>query len=166
MAGSEQRVAYRTIQQSRALLIGLAVYTLLWGVGMVQVAASDDASMERRVIGLALIAAHLLLVAWFVGYRCARAGVLAGPSDVIVRNPTRSYRVGWDEIESFSVEPAGLWTQAYLHMKDGSSIPIYGIQGQQPRLFPRSTWAVKPVQELNRLLRDKAGSKAAKAQNP
>lgn len=136
------------------LLVGLALYSLAWLVAIVQIAASDDVGWARRAVFASLIAAHLAVAIWYVGFRYAGAGVLAGPRDVIIRNPGRSVRLDWSEIERFSVDPAGPWTQGYVHTRDGRSIPITGIQGQMSALFPKSRWAEAPVGELNRLLEE------------
>jgi hypothetical protein len=95
---------------------------------------------------------------WFVGFRYAGAGVFAGPRDVIIRNSWRSVRLEWSEIERFSVDPAGPWTQGYVHTRDGRSIPITGIQGQMPGLFPNSRWADDPIDALNRRLDEARGA--------
>ncbi len=163
MAPSEKRTAYRTRQQTGILLAGVLVYVSVWGVGIVQVAASSDASLTRRVIGITVIAAHLAFVIWFAGYRSALAGVFAGPRDVIIRNPWRSHRLPWERIESFSVEPHGAYTMGYVHTTEGDSISIFGIQGRMPALFPKSRWAEEPIAELNHLLEQRRPANAAES---
>jgi PH (Pleckstrin Homology) domain-containing protein len=152
-------VTYRTRQQSTALLIGLCFYTVLWLVAIVQIAVADGGSWTRRGVGIGVIAAHLVVVLWFVGYRMARAGVLVGPEAVVVRNPLGSRRLAWREIERFSVEGAGPWTVGQVTTTGGEAIQIFGIQGQMQALFPKSDWARAPIDELNRLVAERRGAR-------
>jgi hypothetical protein len=115
------------------------------------------------VIICSLIAGHLAHAIWFGGFRYGGAGGFAGPRDVTIRNVLRSYRPEWSEIERFSVERAGPWDAGYVHTRDCPSIPITGIQGQRPALFPKSRWAEDPINELNRLLEEARGGGAVGA---
>jgi len=145
-------MTYRTKAQARIFIGGVLVYAAVWAVAIVQILAADDASATRRAVVVSLIVVHLVLVIWFVGVRCGRAGVVVDGHGIVVRNPARSHRLSWDAIESFTVEPQGLWTQGYVHMKEGDSVPIFGIQGQMPARFPKTGWAEEPIGELNKLL--------------
>jgi hypothetical protein len=129
------------------MLVGLVVYSGLWLVAVAQILAADGVGTTRKLVGAGVIIAHLVVVAWFVGHRVAHAGVLAGPEDVIIRNPLRSRRLAWDEIERFSVEPAGQWSQGCVRTVSGESIPINGIQGQNRVLFPNGRWAEGPIED-------------------
>lgn len=127
MTSPRKRTAYRTRRQRQGMLVGLVAYNGLWLVAVAQIVAADGVDGSRKLVGVAAIVGHLLLLVWFVGYRIAHAGAFAGPHDVVIRNPLRSRRLRWDEIERFSVEPAGQWTQGYVWTVGGESVPIYGI---------------------------------------
>jgi hypothetical protein len=133
------------------------VYSVLWLVGIVQIASAEEASSTSRAVGIALISGHLALLGWFVGHRVARPGVLVGSQAVIIRNPTRSYRLAWADIGHFSVEPNGSWTIGQVRTKGGKSIRISESRDRS-RAVPNSAWAEGSINELNALLADGAGT--------
>lgn len=155
MKSAHPRSVYRTTPQRRLFIGALFVYVLVWLGAIGEVAATDDISWTRRGLGIALISAHLAVVVLFVACRVARAGVYVGRDDLVILNPLKSERIDWIKVERFSVEPEGAWTMGYVHTRTGSSIRIFGIQGQMPSLFPKSRWADEPIGQLNRLLADR-----------
>ena len=149
---SEQRRVIQTTQQRR-LVLAPRVYVIAWLVAVVEILISDVGGWVRRAVVVSLIVGHLVFILW-LARRFTRAGVLAGPRDVIVCNPLGSVRLDWGEIERFAAEPAGPWTMGYAQLRDGSSVRIFGIQGQRLGLFPSSPSVEDPIDELNRLLEE------------
>jgi hypothetical protein len=92
-----------------------------------------------------------LVIAW-AGWRTATAGVGADEDGVIVRNVIRSRRIRWDQIAKFSVVPYGPYSMGYVELRNGQKLRAWGIQGRIRGLFPNSTWATTPIDELNEIL--------------
>jgi hypothetical protein len=113
------------------------------------------------ILGLALIgvpsagpgAAALLLMAvlGFIGtHRSARAGARVDAHGVTIVNPRRSVTIQWSMLERFSVRPKGLWPRVGIaHLRDGSRVTIWGIQGPNPRTRPENRSAEKLIDALN-----------------
>ena len=160
------RTAYRTAAQSRILIALAVIYSALWGGVLIHFALADDFTSDARGIAIdAVVAAHLVLVAWFLGYRCGLAGAFAGDDGLVVRNPTSSHHFAWSEIENFSVEPHGAWTMGHVNTKGGDSVQIYGIQGRlRPLEEGKKQWAESPIDQLNALLEERTAQAAPQGQ--
>jgi hypothetical protein len=144
---------YRTRQQSRGIAAIALIFLAILGGSVVQALAGrrHHGRAGAKVAGLVVFAV-MAAGAAIGGVRAARAGVLVDSDGITVRNPLRSVRLSWDEIDRFSVGPSLWGSVGFVHLRDGGEVHIWGIQGQSRALFPNSRWATDPVDELNRLL--------------
>jgi Bacterial PH domain len=95
-------------------------------------AAIDD-DLSGRWIWFMLMEAVLLLPAW-VAFRCARAGLLLRVDAIIVRNPFRTVTVRWEDLDSISVGPRGMFSRIMvLNLRNRDVVSVFGIQGSNPR---------------------------------
>ena len=118
------------------------------------------ASVARRLIVEGFVAlCDLVLGA--LGYRTLRAGVVIGRDKVVVRNLWRSTVVAWDDIDRFAVAGNGPYTTGYVHLRVGTGIATWGIQGQARLLFKNSRWATGPIDTLNTLLAERRARSTA-----
>jgi hypothetical protein len=153
MNDADQPLMFRTRQQSRAP-VALTVFFLF----LVLVSASSGldrhdpgATVAGKIVTAVVLVAIAAVIA-IVGIRAARTGVLADSDGITIRNLRRSIRVRSDEIDRFSIEPALWGSIGYAQLRDRTSVPIWGIQGQNRALFPNSRWATSPIDGLNKLL--------------
>jgi hypothetical protein len=153
-----RRTFYRTRQlRGLNLLIGGFVIFVA-SVYFVRVLGWHDVGFFRRALGLAVFGGVIALAAFAYFWWLPHVGVYVNDDGVVLRSPFRSRRLRWSEIERFSVEPWGTWwTSGFVHLRDGSSIRISGLGGQNRALFPKRSWAQEPVDELNQLLRSHRG---------
>lgn len=95
---------------------------------------------------------------WFLVGRVALAGVQVHESGILVRNPF-SYRfLGWHEIEEFSLGRYRLLSRLGIaRLRDGSRVPLFGIQAIESAFNPGDRQAHEIVERLNAAL---AGSAA------
>jgi hypothetical protein len=117
--------------------IALSLLLLAFSVAEIIHVLNYHAPSERKVIGVAAYGAFALVALWCLD-RLGRAGVYVTDEGIVIRNPFRSWRMA-----------------AYAHLKDGSAILIYGIQGPNPALLPSSNRATGPVETLNRMLMER-----------
>jgi len=101
--------------------------------------------------GAGAVALLLMAVLGFVGtHRGARAGARVDARGVTIVNPRRSVTIQWSMLEGFSVGAKGLWPRVGIaHLRDGSSVTIWGIQGPNPRTRPENRSAEKLIDALN-----------------
>jgi hypothetical protein len=149
---------FRTKQQAWIFAVGGTLLVMLFLVYVVKEIGRHDVAAGRRLLVVAVFGALALFSGWAVLWRSVRAGVLLNGAGVTVRNVWRSRRLRCEEVDRFSVESYGVWTGGCVHLRDGTSIRTWGIQGQNPALFPNSQWAEGPIEELNALLRDARNS--------
>jgi hypothetical protein len=108
----------------------------------------------RKILGVAVFGGVALIAGWILLWRAVRAGVVANASGVTIRNIWRSRFLRWSEIARFSVASYGGRTAGCVQLRDGTSVRVWGIQGQNTALFPNSRWAERPIERLNELLHD------------
>lgn len=152
----------RTNQQARwiAWIIGLAITAVTVALIVVALMHQAHASVARRLIVEGFVAlCDLVLGA--LGYRTLRAGVVIGRDKVVVRNLWRSTVVAWDDIDRFAVAGNGPYTTGYVHLRVGTGIATWGIQGQARLLFKNSRWATGPIDTLNTLLAERRARSTA-----
>jgi hypothetical protein len=137
---------------------GVTIFTvaLIWGITTRQ----TRPSVAKRVFGVAFFALSDLAIA-ATGYRAVRTGVVADQNKIVVRNFWYSKEVAWGDIDRFAVEPNGAYTIGYVHLRDGTGIATWGIQGQMQFLSKNGGWTGGPIDTLNRLLAEHRTGAAA-----
>jgi hypothetical protein len=61
--------------------------------------------------------------------RAIRAGVLVDREGLTVRNPLRTHRIPWDEVERFAAEPDWWHNRiGYVERRDGRRIRMWGVR--------------------------------------
>jgi Bacterial PH domain len=93
-------------------------------------------------------------MAWFGIFRLTTIRVCVDSEGVEVFNPFRRVFVPWGRISAFSLRhrrvifgPLG-----HIDLKDGSSVVMFAIAGQNPALRPSERSAQRMIEELNQLL--------------
>jgi hypothetical protein len=90
---------------------------------------------------------------WFLIGRVALAGVRLREDGLEVRSPFRERLLRWDEIESFSI---ARWTVlprlGQAKLRDGSRVPLWGIQEIRSAFNPGDREARDIVSRLNERL--------------
>ena len=130
------------------LTLGLAVLGGVMGVLLLAFAVVADVSVVVRA-GAAVLG---LASAWLYVGRMARASVRAGDEGVVIRNPLRTVRVGWPEIESFETRLGMGGVQPRVSLRDGRRVVMWAVQSPRRRLRPADETAIRAVARLNRLL--------------
>lgn len=128
-AWTEGRVTYRSKNQALPIAVFGSFCTLvvfLMGFG---------ARHHGHIVVPYAVAGCLLAAAMGVGtVRAARAGAIVTDVGVIVRNPTKTFKVPWSSVEGFSLGESGIYsTVGIIHTTDGGPIRIWGIQGRKRR---------------------------------
>ena len=54
----------------------------------------------------------LFALAWFIVFRCARAGVYTTADGIKIVNPFKTVRVRWQAVKQFSVRSHGIWLRS------------------------------------------------------
>jgi hypothetical protein len=90
---------------------------------------------------------------WFIVGRVALAGVQVHESGILVRNPF-SYRfLAWNEVEEFSLGRYHVLSRLGIaRLRDGSRVPLFGIQAIESAFNPGDRQADEIVQRLNAAL--------------
>ena len=130
------------------LTVGLAV---LGGVmGLLLLAFALVA--EVPVVARAGAAAVGLATVWLYLGRMARASVRASDDELVIRNPLRTVRLRWREIECFEtrLEMGGVIPRVAL--RDGRKVGMWAVQSPRRRLRHADDTATRAVARLNRLL--------------
>lgn len=77
-------------------------------------------------------------------------GVVVTNEGVTVRNRFRTVRVGWDDVERFGAAETPFEPRAaVLVLRSGGNVPLHGLAGSNPRLFPKSTSTQDCIDVLN-----------------
>jgi Bacterial PH domain len=133
---------YRSREQA---LIGatfgaVVVFVCLTGVGVA------SASSAPAVIAFGAVAVIVAIAIW----RVVRCGVLVDDEGVVIRNPTRTARFAWHEIDHIAVVHHGAYPKiAEVRLRDGQAMRAWGIQGPNPDVRPRNRSAERLVDALN-----------------
>ncbi|HMS61259.1 MAG TPA: PH domain-containing protein [Solirubrobacteraceae bacterium] len=94
----------------------------------------------------------IVLPGWVLAWMVVRAGwtgVQVNDHGVRIRNQLRTRDIPWAEIERFSVGTAGIFPAVGLvHLTDGSTVPIFGIQPRNVVFFPNDDSALDLVAQL------------------
>jgi hypothetical protein len=84
------------------------------------------------------------------GFRCALAGAITDDQGLTIRNPRHTCRLGWEEIDHFSIERGGFtWGTATAHLRNGREVRIWGIQKPNAMTRPTNNDAEYLVSVLN-----------------
>jgi hypothetical protein len=151
---------FRTWQQA-ALIVAIGILlSAFFAVSLVSVLTATDGSGQRHAVAAVILAVALLAAVFVCLWRAPRAGIIATDSGIIVRNLFRSVAIPWKAIDHFAVEDSGVWTRGAAHLRDGTVVLAWGIQGQARVLFPGGQWATDPIAALNELLRTHADDRA------
>lgn len=100
-------------------------------------------------------------MAWFGMFEAARVRVCVDSEGVEVFNPIRRIFIPWERIGGFSLRTRGLifGPLGHVDLKDGSTVVMFAIAGQNPALRPSNRGAQRMIDELNQLLRDAQAGK-------
>jgi Bacterial PH domain len=121
--------------------IGLMVFNL--GV------MPDELILPGRVVFFGAGAA----LGWFLVGRVALAGVQVQDSGILVRNPFVHRFITWGEIEAFSLGRYRLLSRLGIaSLRDGSRVPLFGIQAIESAFNPGDRQAHEIVDRLNAAL--------------
>jgi hypothetical protein len=99
-----------------------------------------------------LLFALSLVVLSAVMYRFATSALYATEELAVVRNPFRTFKVPWADIERFTVDRY-LWSPAagYVQLRNGTRIRIWGVASMKA-LLPKDQTADHLIVALNREL--------------
>lgn len=90
---------------------------------------------------------------WFLVGRVALAGVQVHDSGVLVRNPFAHRFLSWAEVEEFALGRYTLFSALGLaRLRDGSRVPLFGIQAIESAFNPGDRQAHEIVERLNAAL--------------
>jgi hypothetical protein len=104
------------------------------------------------VVGAVMVT--LGISGYFLTDRAVR-GIRVSDSGVVIMNPTRSTEVAWADLERFSIGSRGMYSRTGIaHLRDGSSVAMWGVQGPNPLTRPGESSAERQVDALNARLRD------------
>jgi hypothetical protein len=132
--------------------VNAAVGVLLPALGILTILSrpiQPPTTPAARVSAIAL----LVLAGIFMVSRVARARLTLFADGVKVINPVRTRYVRWEDIAGFSLRSWGIFFMPIGHvdLKQGSSIPVLGIQRSSPEIWRRRTSADNMIDELNQL---------------
>jgi hypothetical protein len=133
------------------LTVGLAVLGGLMGLLLLAFAVVADESVVVRA-GAAVLG---LVSGWLYLGRMARASVRAGDEGLVIRNPLRTVRVGWREVESFDARVGMGGVQPRVALRDGRIVVMWAVQSPRRRLRQADDTAIRAVSRLNRLLEER-----------
>ena len=143
-AGVTSPVTFRNTE----LVAGLAALGGVMGLALLAFAAVAEVSVVVRIGAAALGLAS----AWLYVGRMARASVRAGDDEVVIRNPLRTVRVGWQEIEAFETRLGMGGVLPRVALRDGRTVSMWAVQSPRRRLRQPDETAIRAVAQLNRLL--------------
>ena len=124
----------------------------------VPLAALVDADISSAAkIGIAAVIGVLMAATVFAWWRTMRMAVITKSSGVEVRNPLKTYRLGWDEIREVEARPMGRHPLvAVFDLLSGESVTALGIRGTGLETKERQR-ALSAVEEIRAdLLRQRA----------
>ena len=133
------------------LTVGLAVLGGVMGLLLLTFAVVADESVVVRA-GAAVLG---LVSGWLYLGRMARASVRAGDEGLVIRNPLRTVRVGWREVESFDARVGMGGVQPRVALRDGRIVVMWAVQSPRRRLRQADDTAIRAVSRLNRLLEER-----------
>jgi hypothetical protein len=91
----------------------------------------------------------LFLLAWFIVFRWARAGVFVVQDGVRILNPFKTTAVAWQDIRCFRVGAHGIWSNVgIVELSDGREIVLLGICVPNPLTRPTNKTAEALVSDL------------------
>ena len=131
-------------------LTGAGVALMVFNLGVTHPALIWPARIVFVVAGFGL--------GWFVVGRVALAGVRMRDEGVLVRGPFHDRLLAWDEIESFSLARYVVFSRlGQARLRDGSRVPLFGIQAIESAFNPGD----KQAQEIVALLSAELEARAA-----
>jgi Bacterial PH domain len=133
------------------LTVGLAVLGGVMGLLLLAFAVVADESVVVRA-GAAVLG---LVSGWLYLGRMATASVRAGDEGLVIRNPLRTVRVGWREVESFDARVGMGGVQPRVALRDGRIVVMWAVQSPRRRLRQADDTAIRAVSRLNRLLEER-----------
>jgi hypothetical protein len=90
---------------------------------------------------------------WFLVGRVALAGVQVQDSGILVRNPFVDRFLTWEEVEEFSLGRYRVLSRLGIaRLRDGSRVPLFGIQAIESAFNPGDRQAHEIVDRLNEAL--------------
>ena len=90
---------------------------------------------------------------WFLVGRVALAGVQVQESGILIRNPFTYRFIRWGELEEFSLGRYRVLSRLGIaRLRDGSRVPLFGIQAIESAFNPGDRQAHEIVDRLNAAL--------------
>lgn len=90
---------------------------------------------------------------WFLVGRVALAGVQVHDTGILVRNPFVHRFLRWGEVETFALGRYTVFSRLGLaRLRDGSRVPLFGIQAIESAFNPGDRQAHEIVERLNAAL--------------
>lgn len=145
------RQSYRSREQSIGLgAFGVVVSSLGLVMGLAVIGSPGGG-----VAGVVMMVSAGL--AFLLTYRAVRAGISVDACGVVIMNVTRRIEVPWTNLERFSIGTHGIWSRVGIaHLRDGSTVMIWGIQGPNPVARPKNRSAERLIETLNSRLLESA----------
>jgi hypothetical protein len=138
---------YRSREQRVLVMVGgyfASAFVAVMGLALIDVPGAAVGSLAMLVVAA---------LGFFGTYRCARAGARVDDRGVTIVNPTRAVEIGWPDIDRFSVGAYGPWPRiGVAHLRDGSRVVIWGIQGPNPTTRGKNRSAENLIGQLNELV--------------
>lgn len=121
------------------LLIALAIIILLADIDKVTEFPKGD-SVYR---------AAFLVVACFVAWRAMiRSAVFADPKGIIVKNPLKTHRIQWSDIDELRTED-----RLVIRLRDGREIRCWAVQrANAARMLKVRSYADEVAEDLRKML--------------
>lgn len=141
---------YRSREQAIIITSAAVVIPVVMGASVLFLYTTE--SWTFRVSELVVAAG----IAWFGIFKAGRVRVCVDIEGIYVFNPLRRVFIPWERISGFSLRTRKfIFTPiGHANLKDGSSVPLYGIAAPNPGIRPNSRTAQQMIDELNQLLRE------------
>ncbi len=146
-ARTTERTVYRNLLANTLVWIMMTFGTLVFLVDLV-----EDAELNKPAAIMVIDA--VCMVAFLVpAVRFPYNGVIALPTEVVVRNIMKTHRIAWSEIERFEMAKYDPWPQVgVVVLRSGRRIPMTALQ-----FALATTVAQRAVADLNRQLSARTG---------
>jgi hypothetical protein len=106
---------------------------------------------EGQYAGI-LATVPLFVLAWFIVFRWARAGVFVVQDGVRILNPLKTIAVAWQDIRCFRVGAHGIWSKiGIVELSDGREIVLLGICAPNSLTRPTNKIAESLVSDLEKV---------------
>jgi hypothetical protein len=130
-------------------LMGAGIGLIVFNLGVTPSGLELPARAALAGVGVAL--------GWFLVGRVALAGVQIREDGLVVRNPLVRRVLAWRDIEAFALGGyRGFSRLGLARLRDGSRVPLFGIQAIESAFNPGDRQAQEIVDRLNAILAAKS----------